>query len=196
MHRNNLPSNPSRPRNFRWLVWLPSVVLVVVAIGQCGLVARRGLVPWKGGGFGMFSCVDGPSSRRFSFHGNDAQGNAYLLNVAFTDSLDLYLRCYPDDATIRLLASELAAGHWVPDGDLYEEFFDRAGAKSLGPGIQPPSGAIPRILRQPGDEESSGLAASVIHLTSVHVQLWRFDLSDGTVVWEAVRPAIEVKRES
>ena len=56
MHRNNLRSNLSRPRNYRWLVWLPSVVLVIVAIAQCGLVASRGLVPWKGGGFRMFSC--------------------------------------------------------------------------------------------------------------------------------------------
>jgi hypothetical protein len=196
MHRNNLRSNLSQPRNYRWLVWLPSVVLVIVAIAQCGLVASRDLVPWKGGGFGMFSCIDAPSSRRFSFHGYDAEGNLYLLNVAFSDSLDLYLRCYPDDATIRSLASELVDGIWVPDGHLFEDFFDRADAKSLGPGLQPPSGSIPRILRQRGDEESSASVASGIQLTSVQVQLWRFDLSGERIVWEAIRPAIEVKRES
>ena len=199
MQRDNSRGNSFWSQKFRWLIWLPSAMLVIVAGMQCMLVTTRGLVPWKGGGFGMFSSVDSPSSRRFSFHGDDDQGNSYRLNVAFTDSLDLYLRCYPDGQSIHALATELVNKIWVSDGKLYEDFLDRADRQSLGPGIhyQPAAGTTPRILQQLEDERTVPHATDAIQLASVQVQLWRFafDSSRGKVRWEPVGLPIEVKRE-
>jgi hypothetical protein len=39
-------------------LWLPAALLSVVAIAQVTLALGRGLTPWKGGGFGMFSTLD------------------------------------------------------------------------------------------------------------------------------------------
>lgn len=45
------------------LRWLPSVVLVVVALHQIVLARTVGLSAWSGGGFGMFSTADAGSTR-------------------------------------------------------------------------------------------------------------------------------------
>ena len=47
----------------RALIYLPPVMLVVVALAQLTLRYTGDLVPWKGGGFGMFSSVDNEWNR-------------------------------------------------------------------------------------------------------------------------------------
>jgi hypothetical protein len=47
----------------RWRVWLPSALLVSVALVQIVLARSAGLSPWKGGGFGMFASTDGTAAR-------------------------------------------------------------------------------------------------------------------------------------
>jgi hypothetical protein len=47
----------------RLLLYLPPVLLVAVAGTQITLSQTRLLVPWKGGGFGMFSSVDREGNR-------------------------------------------------------------------------------------------------------------------------------------
>lgn len=47
-------TEPDRPR---WLRHLPALLLVGVWVLQVGLTQTHGLIPWKGGGFGMFSVV-------------------------------------------------------------------------------------------------------------------------------------------
>jgi hypothetical protein len=42
----------------RWLPAVPALLLLAVAGVQVALVRQRGLSPWKGGGFGMFSTLD------------------------------------------------------------------------------------------------------------------------------------------
>lgn len=60
-----MPPEPRRPRRFpRWLsVYLAPALLVVVACVQLTLVRTHDLIPWKGGGFGMFSTLDRPGAR-------------------------------------------------------------------------------------------------------------------------------------
>ncbi len=48
----------------RWLPWLPSAFLVLVALLQITLSFTADLDPWKGGGFGMFSTLDRIASRQ------------------------------------------------------------------------------------------------------------------------------------
>lgn len=47
------------------LRWLPSLLLVAVAIHQIVLAGTEGLSPWAGGGFGMFSSADAGTTRHF-----------------------------------------------------------------------------------------------------------------------------------
>ena len=51
-------------RDNGWLPWLPSALLVVVALVQITLAQAANLDPWKGGGFGMFSTLDRIASRQ------------------------------------------------------------------------------------------------------------------------------------
>jgi hypothetical protein len=47
----------------RWRVWVPALLLVVVASTQIVLSRVADLSPWKGGGFGMFATSDGTATR-------------------------------------------------------------------------------------------------------------------------------------
>ena len=59
------PARELRPSGWkRSLPWLPSALLVLVALIQITLTRTVDLDPWKGGGFGMFATVDGISSRQ------------------------------------------------------------------------------------------------------------------------------------
>ncbi len=53
--------------------WLPVAILVAVALSHCFFVYRDNLVIWTGGGFGMFSSVEGVSLRRVEVY--DREGN-------------------------------------------------------------------------------------------------------------------------
>ena len=47
----------------RFLTYLPVVLLAAVALNQIRLAKSEHLVPWNGGGFGMFSTTDGDPNR-------------------------------------------------------------------------------------------------------------------------------------
>ena len=47
----------------RIVAYVPAIVLACVALIQVYLVNAHGLSPWKGGGFGMFSTIDGTRNR-------------------------------------------------------------------------------------------------------------------------------------
>lgn len=60
------PASHDAPAAARWrraLVYLPPALLTIVALQQIVLTKTSSLVPWKGGGFGMFSSVDSERSR-------------------------------------------------------------------------------------------------------------------------------------
>ena len=69
----------------RWRAWIPTALLLVVALTQVVLVRVADLSPWKGGGFGMFATNDG-SGFRFVRLFVDAPDRSEELNVA--DSLE------------------------------------------------------------------------------------------------------------
>lgn len=59
-------------------VWLPAVILVLVAAVQIALVRTAQLTPWKGGGFGMFAAVDGGAVRSMRIHIGGPDRSEYL----------------------------------------------------------------------------------------------------------------------
>ena len=50
-------------RSLRISIYLPPMMLVVVATCQMVFAHSGTLTPWKGGGFGMFSTIDSPAGR-------------------------------------------------------------------------------------------------------------------------------------
>ena len=46
-----------------WRTWIPTALLLVIALTQVVLVRVADLSPWKGGGFGMFATNDGSGFR-------------------------------------------------------------------------------------------------------------------------------------
>ena len=47
----------------RWRSWLPTALLLLIAVTQILLTRTADLSPWKGGGFGMFATTDGTAFR-------------------------------------------------------------------------------------------------------------------------------------
>ena len=93
----------------RTCVYVAPAVLLGVAATQVYHVRANGLTAWRGGGFGMFSTVDGPSQRLL---------RAYLLvqgkEVPLTVPRDLArlnaaARILPTPDRLRALGSELLA---------------------------------------------------------------------------------------
>ncbi len=52
----------------------PCALLVIVALAQIWEAKTHNLSPWKGGGFGMFSCIDSPGERFLSLIGECPNG--------------------------------------------------------------------------------------------------------------------------
>jgi len=67
-------------RHAHFLKFTPVILLLLIACSQLITVFKSNLSPWKGGGFGMFSSVDRPSSRIFQ---------SYFITESDTISIDL-----------------------------------------------------------------------------------------------------------
>lgn len=66
--------------------WVPVGLLGLVAGAQFFLAQTRDLVPWKGGGFGMFSTVDTLEQRAVRYEVLDARtGRVADLLIRFRD---------------------------------------------------------------------------------------------------------------
>jgi hypothetical protein len=64
-----------------WRAWMPTALLLVVALTQVVLARVADLSPWKGGGFGMFATNDGSGFRYVRLF-VDAPERSEELNVA------------------------------------------------------------------------------------------------------------------
>ena len=93
----------------RWLSWLPCVLLVVVAVVQITLTRTADLVPWKGGGFGMFATRDSLSSRHLRLTAlAGSQWVPIRVPSAFQNDADRAVSM-PTDAELRRFAEILIA---------------------------------------------------------------------------------------
>jgi hypothetical protein len=92
-----------------WRWGLPPALLVLVAVTQPLLVHRAHLVPWKGGGFGMFAATDGAATRRVRlFVERERRFEEVELSPSL-EGLELRARLFPSDRRLRALALALAA---------------------------------------------------------------------------------------
>jgi hypothetical protein len=94
-----------------WAVALPAALLCSVAVAQLWLAHARQLTAWCGGGFGMFSTVDGWRARHLHIV---LRGPGWRRESAVPPELRELadrVRALPDARRIRALASEMLTDH-------------------------------------------------------------------------------------
>jgi hypothetical protein len=128
------------------------------------------LTPWKGGGFGMFSTVDGPGNRTVRVYLETDDGELPTRVPSQLRSRRGYVRSFPADFRVRSLARDLAAATWVYRGEESsskdEEASDRDGAaKRTAPNPESILGIdtaddLPERARPPSDEAADDSTAT------------------------------------
>ncbi len=93
----------------RWTRIAPSLLLVVVALHQVARASTHDLVPWKGGGFGMFATTDRPSARRVRAWAETSEGPIRLHLRGDLDNLRRRAGALPDSKRLDALARALEA---------------------------------------------------------------------------------------
>lgn len=89
----------------QWRAIVPATFLVLVAVMQVVVTRDGALVPWKGGGFGMFSATDGASFRRTRIV-VERDGRSETVDVpASLEAVELRARLFPSDRLLRALAA-------------------------------------------------------------------------------------------
>jgi len=126
-------------------VRLPALLLVVVALHQLWLTREAGLNAWSGGGFGMFSTIDGWGARHL---------HAWTLSQGLQQELALppelrdarrRVLALPSDARLAEFARALAP-HAPRDLEAPESLRIDVFARRYDPETLAPSGALLRSL--------------------------------------------------
>lgn len=92
----------------RWRVWLPVILLAVVAATQIVLTKTADLSPWKGGGFGMFATLDGSAARRVRIV-VEAEGFSEDVEIAGSQEiLAARASLFPSNSKMQALAEAVA----------------------------------------------------------------------------------------
>lgn len=93
----------------RWRVWLPAVLLCTIAVVQIVLVKTADLSPWKGGGFGMFSSLDGSAFRRARIFVQAPERDEELEASPSQQVLAARAELFPSDFKLHALAEAVTA---------------------------------------------------------------------------------------
>ena len=169
---------------------LPPLLLVLVAASQAFCVTQGKLSPWKGGGFGMFSTVDSPPSRRLSVQLTDIDRKRYFIRVdggtlpSFSSTWIQKTIGWPTLERLEDLA-------WaVLDTPISNAI--RTGAATRPPGGPGDPNASPIEARVARDAETGAL----LTIMEVRVTVRRLtpDLSRGQVLVEDIGPAGVARR--
>ena len=100
--------NISTTRLAAWRVWLPAVLMTAVAVVQIVLAATTNISPWKGGGFGLFSTLDGKLERRVRIF-VEAPGRSEELEIAPSQEiLAERARLFPSESMLLSLAKAVS----------------------------------------------------------------------------------------
>jgi hypothetical protein len=109
VHENGV--RPLGLSTFSWeraRVWIPAIVLLVVAAVQIILAKTADLSPWKGGGFGMFATTDGTAFRHIRIF-VEAPERFEELDVAPSQEFAAArAQLFPSDALLMGLARAVA----------------------------------------------------------------------------------------
>jgi hypothetical protein len=92
-----------------WRVWLPTILLFVIAMMQIMLAKTAALSPWKGGGFGMFSTTDGTAFRYVRVFVEAPERSEELKIAPSQEEAAARAQLFPSDALLTGLARTVVA---------------------------------------------------------------------------------------
>jgi len=107
-------------------LWLVPVLACVVAALQMACAIDGTLTPWKGGGFGMFAVIDGPTNRFLAIDAIDHAGRAYRVvrprgeagvDPALAPRYLSRTLAFPSEARLRRIAEAVLRAPMVPVPD-------------------------------------------------------------------------------
>jgi hypothetical protein len=182
-----------------WQRWLAPGILAGVACAQLAAAHLGPLSPWKGGGFGMFSTVDGPGMRTLQAEGIDEEGNILRLDVLGSLNGDLpeKLQAFPNLHDLGPMGAGLLEQEWVAV-DAEEQYLKAAergekspepaagnlpGLPGLAPAVLPPTvekvaeGEEPPMYRTRGPADLPGIPSR--YLRSVRLRWWKMRWDEG-----------------
>jgi hypothetical protein len=115
------PSGPAAPRaRARALIFLPPLILTIVATTQIFLSKKSTLAPWKGGGFGMFSSVDLEGYRVARAYLTSEDGQDYAIRLEAVDEFEYSLpqaSAFPTEERLGALADRMLRMNWRKDAN-------------------------------------------------------------------------------
>jgi len=89
--------------------YVPTIVLVLVALNQIRLAQTTDLTAWKGGGFGMFSTIDRPRARQVRCHIVGGDKDIPFAIPADLNDLEQSAKTLPTERNLIRLGREIAA---------------------------------------------------------------------------------------
>jgi len=143
---------PEASTHSRWWWHLPVALLIGVACHQILLTRSADLSPWSGGGFGMFSTIDGWGNRHLQ---------AFALRSGIRREVEIppalrevtrRVRAFPSEANLRALAAALVDVP-TPDVGPLEAVEIQVWSTDYDPVTLAPMGSLLRSLQIPVDEQ-------------------------------------------
>jgi hypothetical protein len=154
---------------------LPVGLLIAVALTHLYRVDTLDLTPWKGGGFGMFSTLDGRDNRRLLVHLESPSESGTRRTVAElprtrrVEWLAEQARAMPTAERLQHLADELATQPW-----------------RLRAGSNPDGVARARVLKDRIALHQSRPAA----FDGIEVSVWKLEFSDSNATELVARSSL------
>jgi hypothetical protein len=133
----------------RWW-YAPVVLLIGVACHQVWLTRSVALTPWSGGGFGMFSTIDGWGNRHIQVFAIRSGVRRELEVPPALREETRRARALPSKANLRVLATALADAP-TPDVGPLEAIEIQVWSTTYDPVTLAPTRAVLRFLTIPGD---------------------------------------------
>jgi len=178
--------------------WLAPGILVGIALFQIILTFAVDLTPWKGGGFGMFSTIDGPDMRLIWCEGTTLDGESILIDapLAVSEDEESGMQAIPKQRALFKLGHMLMGMEFVPDtaGDravatkLREENPEVDFGFGMGDDL---SQGFYRPMRSSDPEDDS-----IVELDSVRLRWWKvvYDSENNLIRTEPLGEQIEMVR--
>jgi len=90
------------------IFYLPTIVLVAIAINQLILANFFNLSPWLGGGYGMFSTTDVGSNRHIHIYAKSEGIKKELIYPRDLKDIVIRTKSFPTDTNLRRLARRIS----------------------------------------------------------------------------------------
>ena len=176
---------------YRFLAfWLAPLLLVVVALVQQVVTHTAKLVPWRGGGYGMYATLDDVHRRRLQCQAIDERGNLVRVLLAFpTEQSRTRLRVMPRRSALERAAREVLNSEFVRVRDPVEDYVRRHQAayweQQLK--IRDKQRMYLPTYRVRSSHDNVVDPDSALHVRAVQITVWRVQFDAQTVAYQWIQ---------